>query len=706
MKPQPPLDKLLQSSLRQALQLHQRGQLGQAEALYRQILALQPDHVRALQLYGLLLHQSGRHQAAVRQLEQAIALAPDQVDLRRNLAMIQRESGALEAAAAAYRQAIRLEATHAETHYNLGYTLSQLGQKQEAARAFQQAVKLDPGLTPAHFNLAFILANNHQEEPAEKHYREALALEPTHPGALYNLAVLLRLQDRLDEARALYSRLLAGQSPPNIYIQLERDMLFPAVLPDAATAVSLREQLRAALGRYPAGGINLADAAFDFTAANPLTILFLNYHNQDDRALKEQFAGLFTVEPPGQAGGATTEMKTAPHPTSSRRGEELSSPPAGGSEGGRISSPPNPTGGPSRHRVGVLVSYSHEGIFTRAMGGLFDQLNTAEFELTIICDARRLDYLRERLRQPAHRYLPLSGDIRQAIAAIRQANLDLLYFWEVGSDSTNYFLPFFRLAPVQVTGWGSMATTGLSHIDHFVSSAYFEPSEAQQFYTEKLAALEAMPTWFERPPLPEPLKPRAAFGLSADHHLYACLQANLKFHPDFDPMLAEILRRDPAGRLLVAAGKNEQMTRVLARWRRDYPAMLAQVIELPHQAYPDYLNVLAQADVLLDPIHFNGGVTTYEGLASGTPLVTLPGRFMIGRMAAGALQRIGVTDTLAASPEEYVESAVRLGTDSAFNQAVRRKILAANHVLYEDDAAVRAIEDFFRAVIEQQRSSC
>ena len=53
----------------QALQIavlrHQAGRLEEAEALYRQILAAQPEHAAALQLLGLIAHQAGRHEVAV-----------------------------------------------------------------------------------------------------------------------------------------------------------------------------------------------------------------------------------------------------------------------------------------------------------------------------------------------------------------------------------------------------------------------------------------------------------------------------------------------------------------------------------------------------------------------------------------------------------------------------------------------------------------
>jgi hypothetical protein len=55
-----------------------------------------------------------------------------------------------------------------------------------------------------------------------------------------------------------------------------------------------------------------------------------------------------------------------------------------------------------------------------------------------------------RSAEPALRAAVRSNAAQQ----LRAARFDLIYFWEVGTDSTNHFLPFLRPAPVQCTGWG------------------------------------------------------------------------------------------------------------------------------------------------------------------------------------------------------------------------------------------------------------
>ena len=56
----------------QALALHQRGQLGDAERLYRQVLSKDRNHLDALNLLGVLALQTGRNEEAIDLIKRAL----------------------------------------------------------------------------------------------------------------------------------------------------------------------------------------------------------------------------------------------------------------------------------------------------------------------------------------------------------------------------------------------------------------------------------------------------------------------------------------------------------------------------------------------------------------------------------------------------------------------------------------------------------
>jgi predicted O-linked N-acetylglucosamine transferase (SPINDLY family) len=81
------------------------------------------------------------------------------------------------------------------------------------------------------------------------------------------------------------------------------------------------------------------------------------------------------------------------------------------------------------------------------------------------------------------------------------------------------------------------------------------------------------------------------------------------------------------------------------------------------------------------------------------PIVTVEGRFLRGRLASGILGRIGLRELVASSAEEYVTLATRLARDHAYRKTVRERIEAGRHVLFDDDAPIRALEAFLAEAV-------
>ena len=91
-----------------AVQHHQAGRLGEAEAIYRQILAVDPNHAEARHFLGVVAHQAGRHDLAVEWIRQALVLDPNNAAAHSNLGEAYRTMGRLHEAVACYSCALQL----------------------------------------------------------------------------------------------------------------------------------------------------------------------------------------------------------------------------------------------------------------------------------------------------------------------------------------------------------------------------------------------------------------------------------------------------------------------------------------------------------------------------------------------------------------------------------------------------------------------
>jgi len=192
-----------------AVRKHQAGHLRQAERLYRQILAGEPNHTAASHNLGVLAQQVGQNDAALELIRHAIAVRPDWSEAYCSLGEVLRARGQLDDAVAALRQAVTLQPGNATAHYNLGNILKDKGQLDEAIASFRRAIALKPDYLKAHGNLGSALQEKGQLEEAIASYRQVTALMPGSPEAHSNLGGALRDQGRLDEAIAAFRRAVA-----------------------------------------------------------------------------------------------------------------------------------------------------------------------------------------------------------------------------------------------------------------------------------------------------------------------------------------------------------------------------------------------------------------------------------------------------------------------------------------------------------------
>lgn len=203
----PPVD--LHGMCAKAIEHHRRGELAEAERIYRKILDLDPHHADSLHLLGVMAHQVGRNEMAVELIGKAIATDKKPAAFHSNLGTAFQALGRMEEAAACYERALARSPEMAEATMNLGVVLAAQGKPEQAERWLRRALELRPNLAEAHVNLGNVLQAQGKLEEAAASHEEALALKPDFVEALFNRANVLQAQGRLEEAAACYRRALA-----------------------------------------------------------------------------------------------------------------------------------------------------------------------------------------------------------------------------------------------------------------------------------------------------------------------------------------------------------------------------------------------------------------------------------------------------------------------------------------------------------------
>ena len=191
-----------------ALQHHQAGRLQAAEQIYRQILTIEPDHVDAIHLLGVIAHQSGKYEVAVDYIGRAIRLQGNAALLHNNLGEAYRALQRISEAIACFQRALELKPDYVEAHANLGIAFKEQGKPDKALACCRRALELKPDHAELHFNLGLVFQEQGKLHEAAACYRRALELKPDHAGARNNLGNTLKEQGNLDEAIACFRQAL------------------------------------------------------------------------------------------------------------------------------------------------------------------------------------------------------------------------------------------------------------------------------------------------------------------------------------------------------------------------------------------------------------------------------------------------------------------------------------------------------------------
>jgi tetratricopeptide (TPR) repeat protein len=144
----------LQQLFESGVALHQSGRLADAEARYRQVLQINPEHAEALHLLGVLAGQVGRPDAAVGLIERSLAIAPGNTEARFNLANALSAQRRFAEAIAHYQQVLERQPNFVEAMISLGHARHALGDRNIAMDIWQEALKRSPGNSLLLFHLA------------------------------------------------------------------------------------------------------------------------------------------------------------------------------------------------------------------------------------------------------------------------------------------------------------------------------------------------------------------------------------------------------------------------------------------------------------------------------------------------------------------------------------------------------------------------
>jgi predicted O-linked N-acetylglucosamine transferase (SPINDLY family) len=710
-------------TLARAIDCHKRGLLAEAQKGYRLILKKRPNHFDALHLLGVSEKQLGNHEAAMRLIKRALLVEPQSAAARSNLGSLLMALNRFEEAIASYDLAIQIDPGFVDAHYNRGNALFSLGRFTEALASFRkaiainprhvnahnncgnalhkteqfveaiayydQAIALDPGYTPAYSNRGAALIELRRTDEAILDMDRAIALAPENADAWNNHGEALLRSRRLDDSLASYDRALkldpkselAWLGRANVLMLLRRLAEAKSACQEALAIEPMSAKGLVQLGQCHALQADTEFALSCFDSAlridpNYETALTSRIFNLDFSTKADVVRHQAARADWWRAIGSKEARPAAPLHTNDRD--------------------------PDRKLViGYVSAEFRRRSAAFSYRPVFENCDKAQFEVVCYSNSPTSDDVTETFRQFADRWRDISQwSDDQLVDCIQRDRIDILVDLSGHSDGNRLQAFARKPAPIQVTAWGHAAGTGVPTIDYLFSDPVAIPGEDRHHYVEQIYDLPCT-IGMEAPPniSRSNLPPVSQNGFLT----YGVFNRVSKISDDAIAVWSNILSADPTSRLIIKdqmLDDVETQNLLLGRFRAN--GVDPNRISLRGSTDREtHLAAFGDVDICLDPFPHGGGVSTWEALQMGVPVVAKLGNSVASRVSGAILSAIGLTDWVATEDSKYFEVA-RHPTKTQL-EALRRDLPLMIDQRCGPRSYTKAVEDAYR---EMWRRHC
>ena len=196
-------------------------------------------------------------------------------------------------------------------------------------------------------------------------------------------------------------------------------------------------------------------------------------------------------------------------------------------------------------------------------------------------------------------------------------------------------------------------------MDYYLGNADMPCPGTEHCFSETVYRLPRAPYCFR---VPADVRVAPAPCLERGYITFGAFLNPAKIGPGVVQVWAAILRNVPHSRILFKyqAMDTELMRDRFQGWFSKEGISRERVEFQDKSLLGEYLASYGQMDIALDPFPYQGGSTTLDSLWMGLPMVAMNGRLAVGRSTTSILKAVGLPDTIADSPEQYVKAAVFL----------------------------------------------
>jgi len=660
-----------------AISHHRAGQLAQAEALYKQVLAANPKHADALHMLGVVFYQTDRAAQAVDAISQALTIHPHNTDYLNHYALSLRAARQPEAAVKSLQQAVLLQPKDLDIQFNLANTLLTLNRYEEAAGYYRRILRAMPKNSDVREALCHCLTSLGNQAhaqgnfiQAETSFEEALQFNSSDAAILYNLGNAQRELGKPAEAARQYAKA----------IQLA---------PDDADIYNNLGNVQRELGQ-----LDLAIASYQKALAlNPqlyhakVHLVHQKQHICDWHELDDEIAEIrqwVKTEPQAQIspfaflampGSTAEEQKLCADNWVNNRYAKLIE------YGQQLNLAQQTAPASKKIKIGYMSADFRLHPLAFLISELIELHDRSRFEIIgFSYGADDKTDARKRIEKAFDAF----HDIRQlpdidAAKLIHDCSIDILVDLTGFTQNSRCGIVALRPSPITMSWLGFPGTMGSYQgkplFDYLLTDSFITPPEAACNYAEQLALLphSYQPNDRKRPVAKTPSL--AECGLPEGAFVFCCFNQTFKITADFFNIWMRLLNTVPDS-VLWLLDCNRWAKQNLIEQAKLQGVATERLIFAPRVTIAAHLARHVHADLFLDTLPYNAHTTCSDALWMGVPVLTCVGDTFASRVAGSLLKAAGLDDLITCTLNDYETQARYLARNPQVLESMQQKLMA------------------------------
>ena len=551
--------------------------------------------------------------------------------------------------------------------YNLAFTYYRLNESQNAKKILKKIILTDKNdfdtiklfttisLDENSFDEVFKIIYTLDAETEKNNYNEILEL-------FYKISSKLLVVGDIEINKKFYERYLSLDEK-NLEIYLESLFLLPSIYLDSLDLNVLRVNFQKNLEKIR--NLNLDKYNKKNNSLPRVMTFFLSYNNENNLPILKTFTENIVKVYPELSLNLNLKYSTKS----------------------------------SKIRIGFVSEFLTDHTIGKLFSNLILDLDPNKFDVIVFHSLNTKEGFIKKIIDLKIRTISLPLLLNDKIKILKAEHLDIIFYPDIGMSGDLYYLTFYRLAKFQINSLGHPETSGNKNIDFFISNQMSELVEADDFYSEKLIKFNNFNIYCNSL---ESSNKGVSLNFPENKNIYFCPQTIFKLVPEFDEIIKNITNLDKKSVICFIKDPFNHQYKIFLQRLKNKGVNLDQILIIDRLSEKEFINLSAQADILLDPLYFGAGNSFIETFLNPCPLITHPSKFLRSRIAMGLYKQLNIENPpVYNSIDDYIFNAVEIVNDKKKNILIREQIFEKSKFFFRNKEVLNEYENFFLNIMHE-----